>query len=240
MALIKQSQSGELTRNAIVLDLGDLQRQGQAIVRKAQEIAEDMVSDAREERQRLLADAAATGRAEGLAAGMAEGHRVGAEAGRIAALEEHRAGLTKLEAGWAAALDELIQSRQRLEAEARRDVLKLAALIAQRVTRRVVELRPEVVESQVADVLAMVLRPTRLLVSINPADREMAARALPGLQSRFGAGSHVELVDDASVERGGCVARVAEPGGGEIDAQIGTQLDRIVEAILPRAAGGDA
>lgn len=243
MALIKQAQSGELTRGAVVLNLGDLQRHGQAIIAKAQEMAAAIVADGREERAELIAGAKEVGRTEGLAAGMADGHRVGAEAGRVAALEEHRSALGKLEAGWAAALDKFLTTRQIMEAEARRDVLQLAAMMASRITRRVIQLDPSVVEAQLAEVLALVLRPTRLQVAVNPADRELLLRALPALQSRFASGAHVELVDDAKVERGGCIARLAEMNGGEIDASIGVQLDRIVEAVLPgqsAQAGGVA
>jgi flagellar biosynthesis/type III secretory pathway protein FliH len=55
---------------------------------------------------------------------------------------------------------------------------------------------------------------------------------------------HVELVDDVSLSRGSCVAtcrgagqstgggRDASPPGGEIDASIDAQIDRIVSILL--------
>ena len=44
---------------------------------------------------------------------------------------------------------------------------------------------------------------------------------------------HVHLVDDASVTPGGCVVT---SGQGVIDAQIDTQLRRIVELLVPDSA----
>jgi len=63
-----------------------------------------------------------------------------------------------------------------------------------------------------------------------PLDRGAIDEALPGLLARYSQAQHIEVVDDASLGRGSVVARLA---GGEIDATIGTQLVRLVEALVP-------
>ena len=53
------------------------------------------------------------------------------------------------------------------------------------------------------------------------------ASALPRLATQWPALEHVELVDDEAIAPGGCRVTTA---AGEVDAQIDTQLDRIVAA----------
>jgi hypothetical protein len=81
-------------------------------------------------------------------------------------------------------------------------------------------------------VLELVGRPTRLVVRINPEDIERTKRDLPALAARFAGAAHAELLPDASLSRGSIVAATE---AGEIDATIETQLDRIVESLLPGA-----
>jgi flagellar biosynthesis/type III secretory pathway protein FliH len=239
MALIKGVNSTEAARSAIVLDLGDLTRQGAAILDAAKRQAAQIVRDAQAERARLISDAAAVGRAEGLAEGLARGHQDGVQQGRASAIAEQKAAITALLAGWSGALDQFIQARERMLAEAQRDVIRLGLAIAEKVTRRAIAADPGVAAAQVAGVLELVLRPSRLSLRIAPADREIVEGALPALMRQFGAVKHVELVEDAGLERGSCVARLTEAGesggapAGEIDASISVQLDRIAEAILP-------
>lgn len=244
MALIKNSNAAQMAREAIVLDLGDLSRQAEVILRVARAKGEQIVEAARAERERLISDARAVGKAEGLAEGLAEGHRVGVEQGRAAAVQEHRAAIAALNTGWMNGLGVFVEARERMLAEAKRDVLALALGIAEKVTKRVIESDQGVVAAQMEAVLNLVLRPTRLQVKVNPSDRSTIEAALPALVAQYGHAEHVQIVDDATLARGSCVAKLADGSGtggvnsggvsgGSIDASIDTQLNRIVEALLP-------
>lgn len=241
MALIKQANARDLARDAIVLDLGDLQRQGDMLVSQARARADAIIAEARAERQRILAGASEQGHAEGLAVGRAAGYEAGLEAGRAAALTEFKDKLAGLDAAWSAAAESFNNSRELLLRSAQRDVLRVAVRIAERVTKRVIRIDPAVAAAQLEAVLAVVVRPTRLTVRIHPDDRPTVEAALPQLAAIFTAARHVDLVDDPSLTRGSCVAVTRPPGasdadgglGGEIDASISTQLERIAEALLP-------
>src|SRR5690606_929417 len=104
MALIRKSVAETLSREAIVLDLGDLVRQGEQIKARARAEADRILAEAQAERQRLIADAAEVGRQEGFARGVEEGRKQGEAAGRDAALGEWREKLIALESGWTQAL----------------------------------------------------------------------------------------------------------------------------------------
>jgi len=250
MALIKSANSTDFARNAVVLDLGDLHRQGQTMLAEAQRHAACVRDAGEAERARLIGDAEAVGHAAGFAAGRDAGIEAGTREGREAALMEHRGVLAKLEAAWSAALDSFLEERLRLIAEAKTEVVALAAAIAWAVIKKQVELDASIAVAQLEQVLAAVMRPSRLVVCIHPDDRASIAGSLALMLKRFDAVEHVELVDDAKIGRGSCVARLGEPtrgagaaaqttsvGGGEIDASIETQTMRIVELLLPGRSG---
>lgn len=254
MALIKNAQATMLAREAVVLDLGDLRRQGDALIAQARARAETIVRDAEHERDRIVAGAAERGHAEGLARGEEEGRRRGEEAGRLAALEAQSAQIRSLIERWTRAVEQFERDRAGLLEGAQRDVVRLGMLIGERVTKRVIQTDPSVASEQVASALGLVLRPTGVVVAVNPEDRGLVERTLPGLTERLGGSAHVRLVADAAISRGSCVVRCAGAGpggeggggsvggggnaGGEIDATVETQLRRIAELIVPDESRG--
>ena len=244
MALIRNANASTIAREAIVLDLGDLHRQAADIVRQARADAAKIVAAAHVERTRIIAGGEEQGRAAGIAKGLEEGRAIGREEALLAARAEHSEALAKIETAWADALSEFAARREDMIQGATRDTVNLAVLIAGRVVKRAIEVQPRLVEDQLAAVLAVVVRPTELVIRINPADRALVEKALPRLLGAAPAVKHAEIVDDPAVERSGCIAQSradaarGDAGGGEIDARIGTQLDRIVEAILPRDSLG--
>jgi len=244
MALIKNAIARDIARDAVVLDLGDLRRQGEAILRQARAEAERIIAAAREERARITAGAHESGRAEGLAQGLTEGRAAGREEALAQALAEHRARLEQVSTAWTAALEDFATQRDDLVQGAQRDVIRLAIGIAERIIKRSIELDPTVVESQLAAALAVVVRPTEVVIRIHPEDRPLVEQSLPRLTAAMPAIRHATIEDHPAVGRAGCevwtrgdtaAAGAADAGGGEIDASIGTQMDRIVEALLPQA-----
>lgn len=238
MALVRQATARDLTRDAIVLDLGDLRRQGEAYIAAAREKAESILIEARAEREMIVNGADAAGFERGYQRGLIQGTQAGTVKGAQDAVAKQSEALTKLNAAWFEALGRFEAEREQMLAEAQRDVIKLACMLASRITKRTIELDPSVVTEQVSEVLTMVLQPTRLRLALHPLDREIVELAMPLLEQRFSTVRHMELVEDESVPRGSCVARLVE-SGAEIDARLGVQLDRMIEALIPpRSSGG--
>lgn len=256
MALIKNAQAQTIAREAVVLDLGDLARQGREFMAQAKAQADRMLAEARAERERILAGAAEQGRAQGYAEGLAKGQKEGIDKGRAAAIAETKKRLDDLASQWSAAATQFNQAREDLLGHAQRDVLDLALVIAAKVTKRQVETDPSVAVAQTRAVLELITRPSAMALTIHPEDRALIEQALPELMKTLPMVRHVQLLDDASVSRGSVLARgLGAPngssaagagqnstggangggggGGGEIDASIETQLARIVEALVP-------
>ena len=234
MALIRQ---GDITgRDAVVLDLGDLMRQGERIKAAARAEADRIAAAARDERARIVAGAEEEGREQGHEQGVAAGQAEGLAAGRAEAVGEWKRRLEKLEHAWAAALASFDASRQQMLREARAEIVHLAAILAERIAKRAVALNEAAAADQLAAILTLITRPTRLVIFVHPDDEPIVREALPALAARLSPGTDAEFATDSSLDRGSCVART--PAGGEIDASIATQIDRIVEAMLPGGGNG--
>lgn len=233
MAMIKRADAQTIARDAMVLDLGDLARQAETIMRQAHARANAIMAEAQQERERIVAGAKQIGHAEGRAAGHAEGLVAGREEGRKAAVAECTKKIESLAATWNDGLSKFNSQREELANQCRQDVLNLALEIAQRVTRRAIEVDAKSVETALETAVSLVMRPTRAKIRVNPIDEQVSRDLMPRLLATFDRVKHVEITGDESIERGGCILQAE--GGASIDATVSTQLDRIVEALLPRS-----
>ena len=231
MGMIKRADLERYTRDAYVMNLNDIEKQGKQFVESANEQAAQVLSAAQAERDRLIG----TAHAEGFEQGKGEGYAQGLEQGRAEGIEEarqhHAQLLDQLVSLWGDQLGAFEQGRDELLESARVQVIELAAAIAQRVVHRSIELDPSIVTSELESVLSTITEPTRLVIRVHPDDAECVQRELPALVDRFASCEHAQIVTDPSLQRGSCVAQT--PSGGMIDASIHTQLDRIINALLP-------
>ncbi len=240
MPVVKMQQARPMVKDAIVLDLGDLHQQAEALKRDAEAKAAAIVAAAEEAANRLAQRA----HDQASEQGFAEGHRKGLEQGKAegheAAFAQQKPQLEQLQAAWASAMHEFTAQREQMERDAKDAILDLALLMAEKLVHRVVEVDRTVVVDQLAAVLGYVLRPLNVTVHIHPEDEQLVKEALPQLLAEFHNVQRLDVVPDASVDHGGCVVSY---GQGRIDATVGTQLDRAIESILPggrRTVPGDA
>lgn len=230
MALIKAAETDGLMQEAIVLDFGDLQRQAERMKAQAQARAEQIVDEARQEAAQLVAGAREQGRAEGLDAGRAEGLEIGRKEGHDEALKQTAQKLDGLQKSWARALEQWEAQRSQMMLEARQSLLALALALAEKVVRRAPVVDPSIVVDQVAEAIGYVTRPTALTVRIHPDDRATLTEALEVVLQQCQVAEHVELVDDPSLQRGGCTISY---GKGSVDATLDGRLQRLIEALMP-------
>ncbi|MCC5822991.1 MAG: hypothetical protein LAT64_07185 [Phycisphaerales bacterium] len=234
MGMIRRADLEQCTRNALVMNLGDLGARGEAMIASAKSEAEKIVREARQERERLIAGAREEGRKAGFEQGRTEGIEVGREEGLRTARAEHAEALAAAARAWTGALESFERDRDAMLQAARVEIVQLAAEVASCVTRRAVELDASVVLAQMEAILGVIARPTSLVLRVHPDDLALANAELPAIVTRFEQCRHAELRPDPSLTRGSCVAATEE--GGRVDAEIGAQIDRIVSALLPAGA----
>tara|TARA_R110000868_G_scaffold411617_1_gene706225 strand:- start:307440 stop:308225 length:786 start_codon:yes stop_codon:yes gene_type:complete len=237
MGIIKRADLESYTRDAVPLDFDDLHRRGQAVIKAAQDEAAQILKQAQEERDRLLGDATEVGNAKGYEEGHSKGLAEGITQGTEDSINAHDQRLGTLIENWSAALERWDTERNDLILSARTEVVQLAAHIAGRVIKRVIDLDPEVVVDQLEAVLETLVTPTDIRVRVHPGDMELLQRVMPAMVDQCASCNHAELVEDSTLAPGSCV--VSTKGGGVIDASIAKQYDRVVAALLPAHRGPD-
>jgi flagellar biosynthesis/type III secretory pathway protein FliH len=66
---------------------------------------------------------------------------------------------------------------------------------------------------------------------INPKQDELLHELLPALQAVYPVAQHARIEQDPAVAPGGCRIITAD---GEVDTTIDTQLDRLIDEVLPK------
>ncbi len=172
--------------------------------------AEDRLAAAEAAREAELEAARAAGYDEGLAAGRAE---VSAAARALAS-----------------AAAELDEARAASAAEVEPVAVGLALRIAEKVLGAELEARPELILDVVRGALRRLTEPLPATVLVNPADAGLVRGAIADFST--GHGGELSVREERRVERGGCVVQTR---AGELDAEIGAQLERAAKVIAREA-----
>ncbi len=233
MPVLKNQTFRPASKDAVVLDLGDLSRQAAKLRAIAESKAERILAEARARADELTSHAAQLGDERGYAEGLERGLQEGLERGRSEAIAEHTETLTTLTSQWTEAIERFDGARDALEAEATASALRLAVRLAEMVVHRCVDEDDQTAVRQVRAALERVLEPAAVKVRICPDDRAAVEAGLPEITAQLDRVRGVELVDDPAVGRGGCVVA---SGAGRIDATVETQLRRLCEHLLGEGA----
>lgn len=170
-----------------------------------------IVAQALTEADRIRAEAHAAGHAEGRAAGHQEG---AVEAARLACIfEEAIAGVQALQGEVVDAIE--------------RDALNLGLGLAEKIMAGLAELRRELIAEALNGALAKIAERRRITVLVNPADFDLVKEAIVE-QARTSGVEHCEVRSEERVVSGGAIVATEE---GEIDASVGTQLERAREVV---------
>jgi flagellar assembly protein FliH len=159
---------------------------------------------------------------DAFAKGFAQGERAGLEA----AGQRGEAMLTRL----METLEELAALRAQMIHQTERQMVQLALAIARRVIQREVSLDQDLLVAMARVALDRLGESARITVRLNPEDFDVTGAARAAQLE----GSHVTIVADARISRGGC--RV-ESDLGVLDAGVDAQLHEIARALLGEEDG---
>src|SRR4051812_9170670 len=227
MAVIKSINAPS---NLTPFSMKDVEQHARAILARAQQKAEQLITEAQitasELKEQAVAEGVIEGRKEGIAKGIEEGKKLGQQQ----ALNEHKQQLTQLVMALTTASKELNASRKQLEAGAMAEVVKLAVSIARRVTKQYGQLDPNVLTANVAEAMKLVVQSTDIRIAVNPTQRDTLNKALPQLKMQWPALEHVVMADDSSIAPGGCKITA---GQGHVNADLEMQINRIASELRP-------
>jgi flagellar assembly protein FliH len=229
MALLRQANATTAARDAVPLNLADVEREAEAIRQKARDDAAEIIKDARRQREQLTADAEQIGHEEGHQKGHAEGLEKGHAEGLQQGREEAAADLNALAKRWTDALAEIDARRTQLEEHARTDLLRLALDIAERITKASINANPNAAADQLAAAVQLVLDTSRLRIETHPDDADACRDALPTIANAVENNHAVRLTENPDLDPGSVLLHTTH---GTVDASIETQLEAITTALL--------
>lgn len=213
--------------------MADIENAAKRILIRAQQQAEQLLTEAQIEARAIGERAFAAGVVDGRKEGLSKGLEEGKKSGHAAALAENKDKLTKLVEAMTAAVKSLNESRRKLESDGLCEVVKLSAAIAQRVTKRQALIDPKVLEANLGEAMKLVVHSSDVRVAVHPSQKQHLHDVLPRLQLAWPNLEHVELVEDSTLTPGGCRVFTAQ---GHIDADLNTQLDRLIAELMPNAS----
>ncbi len=229
MGLIKfNSAPGKV----VPFSMKDIELTAKQMLLRAQQQADQILAEAEGQGEVMRQQMQVQGRDEGYEQGLEEGR----EAGRQQAMQEYQQQLAEVHAAMGQALVQFEQSRQDLQRDVLREVVGLAAAVARRVTCRQSLIEPQVLQENLVQALRLVVHRADVRIVVNPAQRETIEQLLPQMALAWPQLQHATIAEDPAVHPGGC--RLSTDAG-DIDADINTQLDRIIAELLPLADAND-
>jgi flagellar assembly protein FliH len=153
--------------------------------------------------------------------GFAQGERAGGEA----AAQRGEAMLRRL----TDTLEELTTLREQMIHQTERQMVQLALAIARRIVHREVSIDQDLLIAMARVALDRLGESAQVTVRLNPQDFE----ATSAVRSTEWAGTHVAVVADARVGRGGCSV---ESDFGLMNVGVDAQIHEIARALLGEAA----
>lgn len=187
--------------------------------------------DERTERAHELSKAGVS--ADGIEERLREEYQAGFEAGRRYAEQtlrteyEHR--LNESDGRIAALAADVGRQFEEFRTAAERDIVRLAIAIAERIVKREIRLEDTFVVRQIQEAMKRLIGVERIRIRINPSDEEIVRKHRNELLTSADAVRELTIEADETIPRGSCVL---ESDGGNVDASVQTQLERIEAALL--------
>jgi flagellar assembly protein FliH len=204
-------------------------------IKTAEEAAQAKLAAAEGASEKIKSDAAAaaasqTAAAESEIIALKEAARKeGFEAGRTQGYESGKAEVQRLIIRTQLILSKIQDKRADIMSEAEQQIIDLALLISRKVVKSIAETNRNVVIENIKEALAKVKTQGNITVKVNLADLELSTAHLQEFTNMMEAGGNIQILEDSSVDSGGCVV---ETDFGEIDARIANQFAELESKIL--------
>lgn len=205
---------------AIAKQLRWLEKEAEAITRKAEAEAVEILAKAQAEGESLKAKAYEEGKQAGYQDGYQEGYRE--------ALAKGEAEIAELSQQKRAVIDEVIRIHQQIFKDNERTMIGLAFAIAEKVIKKQVELDPKVTCEIAKHILQEAQAGESYLLFVNPVNLDELLRAKEELVPFLPPGATLRVLADPEITAGGCRL---ETNLGFTDGTIESQLAEVKKAL---------
>jgi flagellar assembly protein FliH len=199
-------------------------QEGDAAKQAAEEEAGRMLAEAGEKIRRLEEESRA-----GLEAARKEAEDQGRAAGKEEGFAEGKAEAERLIERTQVMLERAQDKRGEILTETEQEIIDLVLLISRKVVKAISENQRTVVLQNVVQALRKVKTRGNVTIRVNLADLKLTTDHTKDFIQRLEGVKSIQVVEDSSVDSGGCVI---ETDFGEIDARIASQLAELESKIL--------
>lgn len=180
---------------------------------EAQAEAERIIAEAQAERDKIINESKKQGYDTGYEAGYQDGQK---EADRLV---ERMHSI----------LDNVMKRREEILSETEYQIVELVVLMARKVVKIISENQRTVIMNNVLQALKKVKGRGDVTIRVNLADAKLTTEHIQDFIDRVEAVKGITVVEDTTVEKGGCIV---ETDFGAIDARISSQLTELEQKIM--------
>lgn len=222
-----QTKADEIVKKAEDAAFAEVKRQtdqAQIIKTEAESKAQEIIREAEAKAAKIIAEAQAEQdrlRNESSKQGYEEGHEQGYQNGNAEA-ERLVERMHKI-------LDAVMQRREEILQETESQIVELVVLMTRKVVKVISENQKSVIMSNVLQALKKLKGRGDVSIRVNMEDVKLTTEHINDFIQRVEAVKGITVVEDSSVEKGGCIV---ETDFGAIDARISSQLTELEEKIM--------
>lgn len=180
---------------------------------EAQAEAERIIAEAQAERDKIINESKKQGYDTGYEAGYQDGQK---EAERLVERMHN-------------ILDNVMKRREEILSETEYQIVELVVLMARKVVKIISENQKTVIMNNVLQALKKVKGRGDVTIRVNLADAKLTTEHIQDFIDRVEAVKGITVVEDTTVEKGGCIV---ETDFGAIDARISSQLTELEQKIM--------
>ena len=212
-----EAQPSGISLRQVAYDLQDFSGQADDYLERVRAEAAKIVLQAKQEAEKVRAQAERAG-------------RQAAEAAIEAVLDEKVARqMQTLAPALQQAVTQIVDSQADWQRHWEKSIVELACALAKRIIRRELRHHPEITLDWIRESLELVSGAGEITIRLNPMEVATLRKEVESLVSVFSTAAQAKVVGDESITAGGC--RI-ETQFGSIDQQIETLLERISEELL--------
>lgn len=227
--VIKAGSAPKLMKRFETLALKDHMAEAHEVVQSAYRYKAQVIAGAQVEGDEIRTEADRRGYEDGFTRGRREGEESGRKKAYADTKQEFRTEQAQLLSTVSALVTGLESMKEDLLDLAQRDLLVFAVAVAERITKRTGLLDRHVVVANAKEAIRQIGARTDLVARANPVDLDALRRYAAELSRELGEESHFQLIEDASIDPGGCVVSASI---SRVDATLSGQFEQAVAILL--------
>lgn len=225
---LKEVESEEIEqKNKIIIEIEEKIEEKKKELEEVEREVEERIAYGNEQAKQILEEAKSKAEYE-LKVNQNRGYQDGYQEGNTQAIEEVVGNFKSEFEKLGERHEELVEMKYQIYKKNEDSIIELALTIAKKIIKRDLQEDKNLIRRNLDEALKKVPISKKLIIIVNWEDLEYIKNIKDDLMSEIHGVERVEVIEDKSIERGGCIL---ETSIGTIDATINSQLDSIYEKL---------